>query len=85
MAGFTQRVGLCLVIVFEQLQHLTGGVTRLSKLLKALCKLSRELVGLMVVTVVQNIIPGKSVIKPDIEDLVTLLELISLVPITFGQ
>jgi hypothetical protein len=39
----------------------------------------------MVVAVVQDVIPGKSVIKPDIEDLVTLLELISLVPVTFGQ
>ena len=85
MAGFTQRFGICLVIVFEQLQHLTGGVTRLSKLLEALCQLSRELVSLMVVAVVQDVIPGKSVIKPDIEDLVTLLELISLVPVTFGQ
>ena len=53
--------------------------------LETLCQLSRELVGLMIVTIIQDVIPGESVIKPDIEDLVTLLELVSLVPVTFGQ
>jgi hypothetical protein len=53
-------------------------------LLEALCQLSRELVGLMIVAIIQDVIPGESVIKPDIEDLVTLKELVSLVPVTFG-
>jgi hypothetical protein len=39
----------------------------------------------MVVALIQDVIPGESVIKPDIEDLVTLVELVSLVPVTFGQ
>ena len=55
------------------------------ELLEALCQLSRDLVGLMIVAIIQDVIPGESVIKPDIEDLVTLLELVSLVPVTFGQ
>ena len=54
------------------------------ELLEALCQLSSELVGLMIVAIIQDVIPGESVIKPDIEDLVTLKELVSLVPVTFG-
>lgn len=85
LAGFIQRFALYLIIVFEQLQHVTGGVTRFGKLPEALCQLRRELVGLMVVALVKDVIPGESVIKPDIEDLVTLLEVVSLVPVTFRQ
>ena len=61
-----------------------GGVASFGKLSEALRQLSRDLVGLMVVAVAQDVIPGESVVKPDVEDLVTLLELVCLVPVAFG-
>ena len=62
-----------------------GGVPSLGELPEALGQLRRDLVGLMIVAVAQDVIPGESVVKPDVEDLVPLLELVGLVPVAFGQ
>ena len=61
-----------------------GGVPSLGELPEALRQLRRDLVGLMIVAVAQDVIPGESVVKPDVEDLVPLLELVGLVPVAFG-
>ena len=39
----------------------------------------------MVVAIAQDVIPGESVVKPDVEYLVTLLELVCLVPVALGK
>ena len=74
---------LLLIIVFEKLKDIRRIIG--CDLFEPLSDLCSQFIFFMKITLIQNVIPGESIVKPDIKYLVSFLKLVGEIPVSLGK